>query len=270
MNHLTEEQFVLYYYGEGDESPAVRAHLDTCEACRAEYASLQRVLNVVDSAPVPERDANYGAQVWRRLQPSLKWNRPPGLLRWNRPPGLLRWNRPPGLFWWLWPVRHWAAAMLVATLIVAAFLAGRYYPKSQPNAPTANAGQVRERILLVAVGDHLDRSQAVLLEVVNAQPGQSLDVSSERERAGDLVADNRLYRQTAAHAGDTRVASVLDDLEPVLLEIAHGPDLLTPEQVENLRQRIEGDGILFKVRVAGSTVRHREEKAAPSAMQNTL
>ena len=71
MNHLSEEQLVLYYYGEGDGSPAVRAHLDGCEACRAEYANLQRVLNVVDAAPVPERDANYGEQVWNRLQPSL-------------------------------------------------------------------------------------------------------------------------------------------------------------------------------------------------------
>jgi len=44
--------------------------------------------------------------------------------------------------------------------------------------------------------------------------------------------------------------------------------------VENLRQRIEGDGILFKVRVVGSTVRHREEKAArpagPGIGQSTL
>jgi hypothetical protein len=249
MNHLTEEQFVLYYYGEGDGSPAVRAHLDACEACRAEYAGLQRVLNVVDSAPVPERGADYGAQVWNRLQPTL------------------RWDRPGGLSWWpvrLWPAPRWAAAALVATLLVAAFLAGRYYPKA-PGAQTANAGQVRERILLVAVGDHLERSQTVLLELVNAQPGQSLDVASERERAGDLVAENRLYRQTAARTGDTRVASVLDDLEPVLLEIAHGPDRLTPEAVENLRQRIEGDGILFKVRVVGSTVRHRQESQENAA-----
>ena len=248
MNHLTEEQFVLYYYGEGDGSPAVRAHLDACETCRAEYANLQRVLNVVDALPVPERDANYGAQVWNRL-----------------------WDRPPGLSWWKlpwFPARHWAAAALMATLIVAAFLAGRYYPRTQTGAQTANAGQVRERILLVAVGDHLERSQTILLELVNAQPGQSLDVASERERAGDLVADNRLYRQTAARTGDTRVASVLDDLEPVLLEIAHGPDRLTAEEVENLRQRIEGDGILFKVRVVGSTVRGRDEKAAPPAAGN--
>ena len=253
MNHLTEEQFVLYYYGEGDGSPAVRAHLDACETCRAEYASLQRVLNVVDSAPVPERDADYGAQVWSRLQPSLRWDRPRGLSWWP-------------LSWW--PAPRWAAAGLVATLVVAAFLAGRHYPKAQSGAQTANAGQVRERILLVAVGDHLERSQTVLLELVNARPGESLDVASERERAGDLVAENRLYRQTAARTGDPRVASVLDDLEPVLLEIAHGPDRLTPEEVENLRQRIEGDGILFKVRVVGSTVRHREEKAAPASGQN--
>jgi hypothetical protein len=247
MNHLTEEQFVLYYYGEGDGSPAVRAHLDGCEACRADYANLQRVLNVVDSAPVPERDANYGAQVWSRLQPSLGGKR--------------RWKLPI-----LWPARHWAAAAIVATLLVAAFLAGRYYSK----APQQTAGQVRERILLVAVGDHLERSQMILVELVNARPGQPLDVTSERERAEDLVAENRLYRQTAVHSGDTRVASVLDELEPVLLDIAHGPDRLTPEELEKLRQRIEGDGILFKVRVAGSTVRRREEKASPNAGQKTL
>ena len=247
MNHLTEEQFVLYYYGEGDGSPAVRAHLDGCEACRADYANLQRVLNVVDSAPVPERDANYGAQVWSRLQPSLGGKR--------------RWKLPI-----LWPARHWAAAAIVATLLVAAFLAGRYYSK----APQQTAGQVRERILLVAVGDHLERSQMILVELVNARPGQPLDVTSERERAEDLVAENRLYRQTAVHSGDTRVASVLDELEPVLLDIAHGPDRLTPEELEKLRQRIEGDGILFKVRVVGSTVRHREETAVHAAGQKSL
>ncbi|HLY20432.1 MAG TPA: hypothetical protein VKR61_24565 [Bryobacteraceae bacterium] len=248
MNHLTEEQLVLYYYGEGDGSPSVREHLDGCEQCRAEYANLQRVLNVVDSLPVPERDATYGAQVWRRLQPDLR-------------------HKPARLF--LWPARHWAAAAVAASLLVAAFLAGRYYPKAQPQQ-TANAGQVRERILLVAVGDHLERSQMVLVELVNARPGQPLDFASERERAGDLVAENRLYRQTALRTGDSRVASVLDELEPVLLDIAHSPGRLSPEQVEELRQRIEGDGILFKVRVLGSTVRHREEKTAPAAGQKTL
>jgi hypothetical protein len=255
MNHLTEEQFVLYYYGEGDGSAGVREHLDACEGCRGEYANLQRVLNIVDAAPVPERAANYGAQVWRRLEPKLI-----GRTRWAR------WLAP-----MRWPMRHWAATASMAGLVIAAFLAGLYYPKPQPSPQmAAAAGQVRERILLVAVGDHLERSQMVLVELVNARPGQALDISSEQERAGDLVAENRLYRQTAARTGDASVAGVLDELEPVLLEIANGPARLTPEEVDKLRRRIEGDGILFKVRVVGSTVRHREEKAVANPGQKSL
>ena len=249
MNHLTEEQLVLYYYGEGDESPAVREHLDGCEACRAEYAGLQRVLNVVDAAPVPERGADYGARVWERFEAAAGRRR--------------RWTWP-----LLWPARHLAAAAGMAALVVAAFLAGRYVPGRRPTETAS--GQVRERVLLVAVGDHLDRSQMVLVELMNARPSEPLDLSFERERAGDLVTENRLYRQTAAHTGDERVASVLDELEPVLLEIAHAPSQLTPDEVARLQQRIEGGGILFKVRVVDSTVRQRERKAAPPAARNTL
>jgi len=260
MDHLTEEQFVLYYYGEGDGSAGVREHLDACEACRGEYANLQRVLNIVDAAPVPERAANYGAQVWRKLEPRFKQKLS------GRSNGWARWLTPV-----LWPMRHWAATAAMAGLVLAAFLAGRYYPLPRQSSQMASsAGQVRERILLVAVGDHLERSQMVLVELVNARPGQALDISSEQQRAGDLVSENRLYRQTAARTGDASVAGVLDELEPVLLEIANGPARLTPEEVDKLRRRIEGDGILFKVRVVGSTVRHREEKAAANPGQKSL
>lgn len=252
MNHLTEEQFVLYYYGEGDGAAAVREHLDACEACRAEYGNLQRVLNVVNAAPLPERAASYGAEVWGRLAPAIGGRR--------------RFMLP-----LLWPARHWAAAASVAALVAVAFLAGRYYPKPPAPSRTASApGQVRERILLVAVGDHLERSQMVLVELANARPGQALDVSAERTRAEDLVAENRLYRQTAARTGDANVAAVLDELEPVLLEIARGPGQLSPEEVEKLRARIEAGGILFKVRVVGSTVRHREETAVSHPAQKPL
>ncbi|MFN7996146.1 MAG: hypothetical protein U0Q18_21225 [Bryobacteraceae bacterium] len=251
MKHLSEEELVLYYYGEGDGSPSVRQHLDACEACRAEYAGLQRVLNVVDSLPVPARAANYGTQVWNRLAPSIGGRKRRDFFG--------------------WPLRHWAAATGMAALLAGAFLAGRFYPSRNTQVTTASApGKVRERILLVAVGDHLERSQMVLVELVNAKPGESLDMSSERERAGDLVAANRLYRQTAARTGDGRVAGVLDELEPMLLEIARGPSQLSAEQVERLRKRIEAEGILFKVRVLGSTVRQREEKAVRNPAQKSL
>jgi hypothetical protein len=123
----------------------------------------------------------------------------------------------------------------------------------------ANDAQAHERVLLVAVGDYLERSQMVLIELANAAPRGSLDISAEQERAGDLVTESRLYRQTAARTGDTAVASVLEDLDRVLLDIANGPSKVTPGELEKLRQRLESEGILFKIRVLGSNVRNQEE-----------
>ncbi len=69
--------------------------------------------------------------------------------------------------------------------MVAAFLAGRFYPQShQPRALAGAADpQHGERVLLVAVGDYLERSQMVLIELANAHPKGKLDISAEQERA---------------------------------------------------------------------------------------
>jgi hypothetical protein len=250
MNHLTEEQLILHYYGEeGDaatpaDALAAEQHLEMCADCRGIYASLQRVLNVVDSLPVPERAPDYGAQVWRQLAPQL--------------PARRRLSLP--VFAW-----HWAAAgAAFAALMVAAFIAGRMYqkPHSAPAILAAKTDpQARERILLVAVGDYLERSQMVLVELANASAKGPLDISAERDRAGDLVTESRLYRQTAAHTGNTAVANVLDDLDRVLIDIANGPSEISPGELEKLRRRLEAEGILFKIRVLGSNVRNQEEPA---------
>jgi len=253
MNHLSEEQLILHYYGEeGGEPLAAERHLDDCEECRSLYGSLQRVLNVVDSLPVPQRGPEYGAQVWSRIE--------------HRLPARRRslWGLPAP---WRWA----AASAAFASLLVGAFLAGRSYPPqvrkaSQMAGISSVSGdlQTGERVLMVAVGDYLERSQMVLVELANANPKGSLDISSERERAADLVSESRLYRQTAVHTGDTAVASVLDDLDRVLMEISHAPSEITPQELENLRQRFEAEGILFKIRVLGSNVRNQEESAAGS------
>jgi hypothetical protein len=243
MNHLSEEQLILHYYGEEDDGVAAERHLGECEACRALYGSLQRALNVVDSLPVPEPGAEYGERVWKRIEQHLPARRG---ARWVWAPAPWRWA---------------AAGAAFAALLVAAFLAGRFYPHPrQPVQLAAADTQAGERILLVAVGDYLERSQMVLIELANANSKGPLDISAEQERAVDLVSENRLYRQTAAHTGDAAVASVLDELERVLLDIAHAPSRLSPVELEKLRRRLEAEGILFKIRVLGSNVRNQERQ----------
>jgi hypothetical protein len=272
MNHISEEQLVLFYYGEqgesaGGDSPDVESHLEQCEACRSEFRALQLLLNTVNSAPVPERGPEYGSMVWKRIEKRI-----------DKQAG----RSPRRMFqWWIW-------APAAAALVMVSFMAGRLSHRAvgpettvatngsnssgSGNATTAankaiaaNAAnsKFRERILLVAVGDHLERSQMILAELTNAPNGQGkLDITDERQTAADLLEDNRLYRQTARSTGDTAVASVLDDLERVLMEIANSPTQVSNGQLDDLRQQIENRGLLFKVRVLGSRVREQENKPA--------
>jgi hypothetical protein len=180
--------------------------------------------------------------VWRKIERQLPARR-------RRPS--------PAAFPWRWAL----AATAFAGLLAAAFLAGRFDPQPGAKATVSAAAadpQTGERVLLVAVGDYLERSQMVLIELANANPKGKLDISSERERAGDLAVESRLYRQTAAHTGDTAVAGVLEELDRVLLDIAHGPAEVSPAELEHLRQRMESQGILFKIRVLGANVRQQE------------
>ncbi|HEX3877104.1 MAG TPA: hypothetical protein VHW24_08970 [Bryobacteraceae bacterium] len=263
MNHLTEEELVLHYYGEEGDALTADRHLEECPHCRETFASLQRVLNVVDSLPVPERGPEYGAEVWRRVSPSI-----PARRKWLG--ALLPSFEARPMAPWRWA----AAAAAMACLLVAAFYAGRFYqpgsPVKQPTmiaTKTAPAGdpQVKERVLLVAVGDYLERSQMVLIELANADPKGKLDISDEQERAAGLVSESRLYRQTAEHTGDATVAGTLDEIDRVLLDIAHGPSELSSVELDGLRKRLKSEGILFKIRVLGSKVRTPEGKNASSA-----
>lgn len=243
----------MHYYGEAQDTAELEAHLASCEACRAEYQRLQRVLNTLDSAPVPERPGDYGSLVWQRIAPRISRRR--------------TWFRG-----WLEP-RQLMFAGAMAAVVVMAFLAGRFGRPFTPAAPVAQAvpAQTRERVLLVAVGDHLERSQMILAELANAQSGRgNLDISYEQSSAEDLLEANRIYRQTANSTGDIGVATLLDDLERVLLEIANSPSQVSEKQLNDLRRQIQDQGILFKVRVFSTQVQERESAPATGREKGSL
>jgi len=235
--HPLEDDLVLHYYGEAAD-PAVRQHLDNCEACRAQYRNLQRVLNVVDGYAVPERAADYGTQVWEKLALPA------------RPRG---WR----VFEWLTP-RQWAWAALLVLSLGGAFYAGRLSTGRTGVTEMAEVESAPDgRILLDAVGNHLERTQMVLLALSNVAEDGSIQAS--QEDVVDLLNANRLYRTTASQAGEAAVADTLDELERLLTEVAHLAPRLSARQAEDLRLRILDKGILWKLRVVGTEVKERAE-----------
>jgi hypothetical protein len=253
MKHMTEEQLIAYREGIAEQRAVVSDHLAACEECRGELERIEAVLAALDTLPVPDPGADYGRRVWQQIAPRLPEKRE-------------RW-------WQLWMApRRLAALGAVAALIIAAFLAGRITRRDRGVDNIATRAQVRERILVVAVGEHLGHSERMLVELSNAEPSdpaqKQVNISAEQRRAEDLLEQNRIYRQTALQEGDAGLASVLDDLERVLLDVAHSPEEVTPKQLEAIRQKIEARGILFKVRVVGKDLQQRQQATQPSPAQN--
>jgi hypothetical protein len=250
MTHLTDDDLVLHYYGElsASEERSAAAHLASCAACRGELTRLQRVLGAIDEHALAPADLPDGFErtVWARLEPNLQRDR---------------------RGWWAWLVLSPAPMALAAAVIVlvgAAFFAGRMFPPASTPGDVATASrtpeQVRERILLIDLGEHLDRSQMVLVELVSAEGEGDVDISGERARAEELVAANRLYRQTAMETGDTAVREFLDELERVLVDVAASPEHVSSKDLDEVQRRIESRNLLFKVRVVSSEVRERQKE----------
>jgi len=239
--HLNEDDLVLHYYGEmdGDAETRAASHIAACGACHASYTRLQRVLAAVDAAPAPEPAPGFERIVWARLEPKLRRRR--------------SWGS-----WLIASPAHLAWAATVLLLVGASFVAGRLY-RGVDDRGAASAEQIRERILLVDLGDHLDRSQMILVEIASAGGDDSVDLTFERARAEQLVQDNRLYRQTAMTGVDPRITDLLDDLERVLVEVAAAPAEVPASDLNDVQRRIDARDLVFKLRVLSAELRERQK-----------
>jgi hypothetical protein len=252
--HYSEEDLILYYYEERPRRADIEQHLDSCTQCATAYRELASTLKMITTPEAPERDEQYGLEVWQRIRHQLPEQEMPWWSVWLRADRL-------------------ALAGAFAVFVVAAFVAGRWWSAGNVTAPAVvfldpakapaaaadsnSANQAgRDRILLSSVAEHLDRSDRVLTDIMNARAGG--DLSAEKRWAEDLVATNRLYRQDATDAGEHSVALVLDELERSLLEIVHTPSHATAARLDEIRRRIDAASLLFKVRVLGNELRQRE------------
>lgn len=233
MNHLGDEEMIDLYYGEGTNASG--AHLKACRQCSAQFADLKRSLDAVSPAAVPQRGAEYGDQVWEKLQSRL----------------IPYQKKAAG--WRAWA--NWRAGFVAigcAIVLTTVFVGGRYWERLSRKADTAaNNPQTAQRVVLVVLTDHLDRSERMLVQLEHASLNDQTDNSNLQSEARELLASNRLYRVTANNAGDPQMVGALDHLEGVLAEIANDPNLSAAD-IERVRRDMNTKGILFEIRVLRS------------------
>jgi len=255
MTHLTDEQLVEHYFVEGGNRIAAETHLRICSRCEQAYEEISNALAVRAPEP-PAREPGYGKQLWRSIQSPL------------RPyPG--RWKRT----YFSWPRLVLAGACLLA--LAAAFLGGSLWQGSRTHPSQANnSAQAKERVVLVILDDHLDRSERLLVELNHAGgdksdlkdslQGDSFQADTLQAEARQLLPDNRLYRQALPSGGDPMMAAALDHLERVLLEVANSPDKLNSADIARIQHEMNTDSLLFQIRVLRAKTSRPEPKIETS------
>jgi hypothetical protein len=278
VTHFTEDELTLYYYGEGRRGHDIERNLESCTGCAATYREIAGTLAMIAAPEVPERGDQYGLEVWQRIRHKVPETRFSGFSGFS---GFSRFSR----FSRFWGFSGLGLAAAAAVLMIGAFVGGRAWQRAATPAGTTAANlahpgnpanpanpehpenrENREnrdnrehpanQILLTSVAEHLDRSERVLTDIMNAPRG---DISTEQRWAGDLLDASRLYRQDAVEAGEGSVASVLDELERSLLEIVHSPSRISAADLDQIRRRIDAASLLFKVRVMSDELRTRED-----------
>jgi hypothetical protein len=99
---------------------------------------------------------------------------------------------------------------------------------------------------------HFEKSETLLRAFRNVrlnEPGTAAEVSYERKRAQQLVYQNMMLRREADAAGDVQISSLLESLEPILIDIANLPDQPDPDAVRVIRERVERKNIVGLLQV---------------------
>jgi len=55
MEHLSEEQIVLHYYGDAEQEEEVGRHLSECSDCRAEFGRVKALLEQIGHCATADR-----------------------------------------------------------------------------------------------------------------------------------------------------------------------------------------------------------------------
>jgi hypothetical protein len=250
MKHLNEAELIEHYYEESADMADRERHLKACPTCAKSYADLRRDLEAVKPLAPPARGADYGEQVWQSLRASLPVYEKPRSRTLSR----------------FWQPLAWATAC--AMLVAVAFYAGRQWQRKQtPAVAVAADPQARQRVVIVVLGDHLDRSERLLVTLNHAGANDAWEATPLRSEARELLATNRLVRQSAIETGDLGAEASLDRLERLLVELANEPDGQSEVDLNRLRQEMNTDGLLFDIRVLRSRV--NSPAAEPQRASNT-
>lgn len=119
----------------------------------------------------------------------------------------------------------------------------------------------------VRARDYIDRSQVLLLELINSSPdttrGGEDDYRAQQVRARALVREASVLRDDLPGGDNRRMRELVTELQLVLREIANLESKNDLQAVEIIRNRVDREGVLMKIDVEQMREESNVKKAAP-------
>ncbi|MCX6555085.1 MAG: zf-HC2 domain-containing protein [Candidatus Aminicenantes bacterium] len=219
---------LVFDYQDGRLAEAEKAefehHLRACPACSARLGEISEIDGLLQKTVTPAPGADFTAS-WQKIAAALAPDRRVYAPRSRRAP---RWA--------------FLAAGFLAFFILGVGFARLYFsPAGTENTASADAP------FLYSARDYFAALQPVLSEFSNA-PAAGDGAAFDSARLRRLLNNLQLLRLRADRNRDASLLALLDDIELVLLEIAH-LDRSNPENTRLVNTLIQEKGITMKMKV---------------------
>ncbi len=102
---------------------------------------------------------------------------------------------------------------------------------------------------------HVEQAQLLLRSFRNARPVDagrraSSDLAYDKQRSKKLLYENIVLRREAASRGNLPVESLLDSLEPILIDIANLPDRPAPAALREINERMRRKNLVAMLQIS--------------------
>jgi hypothetical protein len=102
---------------------------------------------------------------------------------------------------------------------------------------------------------HVEQAQLLLRSFRNVRPADagrraSSDIAYEKRRSRKLLYENIVLRREAANRGNLPVESLLDSLEPILIDIANLPDKPAPADLRLINERMRRKNLVAMLQIS--------------------
>jgi hypothetical protein len=249
----------LYFYDElePDARASIERHLRGCHDCAHALEELRVIREALASRPeISAPETGDWSAFMARLDGAIAGERRRNDSSHDRGRGY---------------VAYLAMAAVLALATIGVTVALRSRPAPQPSPAVSTTPTVPATVAATAENpvadfeaiseEHFERSKLVVLGLATKDAAQerSSDWAYERELASSLLDDTRMYRLAAQDRGLTDIASVMRDLEVVLLQTSMTDDK-DPAALRQIQRFIQKRDLLEKmdevaVPAAGRTMR---------------